>query len=201
MYGIWILGWLCFLIANADNRNFAEDYVMPFFLCTIVLPFIVVGGWHIYKITREKNELTNSPEDKEVYPIQSHIQTIKINTQESILPIATKQEPKEDQLFSLAETDVHSRIVSSELLLSFARNNGKMQVVNKKISDGYYEHYCQFTSEDGKITRVDFTESTRGLSPKEISEKKYQLLVNRLADGTCCLNFIEDKQIDDSLPF
>lgn len=201
IYGIWMLGWLCFLIANADEHHFVECYVMLFFLSTFFFPFVFIGGWHIYKITRERNEYTNSSENNEAYSIQSHIQLEKINSKESILPITTGQDSKEDQLISSRETDVYPRIIFSELLLKFARKNGKMQLVSKKISDGYHDHYCQFTSEDGKIIRVNFTERTGGLSSKEISEKKSQLMVNKLADGTYCLDFIDDKQIDDSLPF
>lgn len=164
-YGIWFLGWFSFLIANADScinidydtRHFAEDYFFPFFLCTIVIPYIILGGRHIYKMTRKKDKNTNSP-NNEVYSVKSHIQAEKI--------------------------------ISSESLLSFAKNNGKMQVVSKTIADGYYEHYCLFTAEDGKVTRVDFTERTGRLSSKEISEMKQQLSVNKLADGTYRLDFI-----------
>jgi len=201
IYGIWILGWLCFLIANSDNRHFAEDNVMPFFLCTIVIPFMAVGGWHIYKITKGKNVFTNSLENKEAYSIQSNLQAEKINSQDSISSVATKHEHDEGQLSSAIETDISHQVFSSELLMSFARKNGKMQVVNKKLSDGDYDHYCQFTSEDGIITRVDFSDRTVVLSSKEISEKKYQLSVNKLADGTYYLDFMDEKQIDDSLPF
>lgn len=201
LYGMWILGWLCILIAKLDTRHFAEDYVMPFFLCTIVIPFMAVGGWHIYNITKGKKDFTISLENEEAYSIQSNLQAEKINSQDSISSVATKHDYNEGQLSSALETDICHQVVSSELLMNFARKNGKMQIVNKKLSDGDYDHYCQFTSEDGIITRVDFSDRTDVLSSKEISEKKYQLAVNKLADGTYYLDFMNEKQIDDSLPF
>ena len=197
IYGIWILGWLCVLIANSDARHFAEDYVMPFFLYTIVIPFMVVGGWHIYNIIKGKKDYPNSLETNEAYSIQLE----KINSQDPISSVATKHKHNEEQLSLAIETDICHQVISSELLMNFARENGKMQIVNKKLSDGDYDHYCQFTSEDGVITRVDFSDRTYVLSSKEISEKKYQLSVNKLADGTYYLDFMDEKQIDDSLPF
>lgn len=190
IYGIWLLCWLCYLIANADRRHFAEEYVFPFFLYTIVIPFIVVGVWHIYKINSKKKINVESPRAEVSSSTQSHIQSnelslkIEVATQEGQLP-----------------STMTPRVLFSTLLLNFARDNGKMQVVNKKISDGKYDRYCQFTSEDGKVIRVDFSERIGFLNSKEISENKYQLTVNKLADGSYCLDFIEDKQIDDALPF
>lgn len=203
VYGIWILSWICFLIANADSSHFAEDYVMPFFLFTIVIPSCVVGGLHIYRINKEKKINRDFSKSDVSNSTQSCIQN-KINGQKSIFPIESELTIKEEPS-TMIETDICHQVISSELLLNFARSNGKMQVVNKTISDGIRDHYCQFTSEDGKITRVNFSDRTRGLGSQEISEKKYQLTVNKLADGTYCLDFmdakLEAKQIEDFLPF
>ena len=176
VYGIWFLGWLCVLIANAGSRGFAEDYVLPFFLYNFAFPFAILGGWHIYKI-RKKDIDNMSSKVSTLHSDKSNIHHEKK---------AIKESPQ---------------IISSDLLLTFARNNGKMQIVNKKISDGEYDRFCQFTSEDGKIIRVDFSDRTSFLNSKGVSEMKYQLSVNKLTDGTYCLDFIENKQIDDPLPF
>lgn len=189
VYGIWFLCWVCYLIANADKRHFAEDYVFFFFLCTIVIPFIVVGGWHIYLINSDK-KIKASPETESSKSTHSHIQSNELS-----LKIETVT--KEGQ-FSSTMTP---KVLSSTLLLNFARDNGKMQVINKKKFDGKYERYCQFTTEDGKVIRVDFSERIGFFNSKDISDNKYQLSVNKLVDGTYCLDFLEDKQIDDALPF
>ena len=187
VYGIYFLIWLCILIDNWNNSHyFRSNYFLPFFLCTIVIPFAIAGTCHIYKITRIKPG-NNSIQDPDVFRPQTSAKL--------------EQTPKEKQPFPALNPDVHLQRISSEPLLLFARNNGKMQVINKKISDGNYDRYCQFTSEDGKTIRVEFADRIGFLSSKEISEKKYQLSVDKLSDGTYCLDLIEDKQIEDSLPF
>lgn len=191
VYGIWFLIWLCILIANANSYNFTELYVMLFFLCTIVIPFAIAGGWHIYKIIGVKKESNAIPNIDNPHLAPPYPQ----------LPKETDKAPKEKQPSSAIEPEVRPQRVATEVLLNFARNNGKMQVINKKISDGNYDRYCQFTSEDGKTIRVEFADRIGFLSSKEISEKKYQLSVDKLSDGTYCLDLIEDKQIEDSLPF
>ena len=99
------------------------------------------------------------------------------------------------------ETENHSHIllgnlpvILSELLLTFARNKGKMQIINQKVSDDNYDHYCQFTADDGTITRVNFSNSTKSLTAQDISKQKFLLAVNTLADGSYCLDYIEDKK-------
>ena len=72
----------------------------------------------------------------------------------------------------------------SELLLTFTRQKGKMQIVNKSLeTSGSQEYYCKFTDSAGNTTRVDFNSQTGSLSAKDISEKKYQLCVNQLENG------------------
>ena len=88
------------------------------------------------------------------------------------------------------------------MLLTFARQKGKMQIVNKSLeTSGSQEHYCMFTDSAGNTTRVDFNSQTRSLSAKDISEKKYQLCVNQLENGNYELAYINDKEIEDALPF
>ena len=42
---------------------------------------------------------------------------------------------------------------------------------------------------------------TRSLSAKDISENKYQLCVNQFENGNYELAYINDKEIEDTLPF
>ncbi|MBR1379055.1 MAG: hypothetical protein IJ557_08040 [Bacteroidaceae bacterium] len=188
VYGIWFLGWLPCLIDKGVH------FLSIFFLFAIVFPFIIGGVWYIYKICR-KNKPVKSTQINNV----NNSSSFNLN-QAKITNIDTDLQRGKDKIMENAqsieiETSLKTDVISSVPLLLYARSNGKMQVVNKKLSDGNYDHYCQFTSEDGKITRVDFSERTDGLNSKEISTRKYQLSVTKLADGKYCLDFLDDKQI------
>lgn len=196
LYGIWFLGWLCFLFGNASDRNFFDDTFLPFFFFTIVMPFIILGVRHIYHIKKKKNKTSHKIGFSHL--AQSHIQPQKITAKEPILQSTAEDIFEDKQQSSEIVLETRSQILSSEPLLNFVQANGKMQVVNKKNSDSNYDRYCQFTSEEGKTIRVEFSDRIGFLSSKEISAKKYELLVNKLIDGTYCLDFKEEKQIDDS---
>ena len=194
IYGIWFLGWLAYLIDESEN------VLSTFFLVTIVFPFIIVGGWHIYKIIRNNKTVNVTLESNVDDSSSANTNHEKITNKDTGVPLDKDDILENAQSFEIA-TSLKTDVISSVPLLLYARNNGKMQVVNKKISDGYYDHYFQFISEDGKIARVDVSEKTAGLSSKDISKRKYQLSVNKLADGTYCLDFMDDKRKDDFLPF
>ena len=54
IYGVWLLGWIAVLIGNANERHFAEGFLLPFFICTIILPFVCIGGVYIYKLCKKR---------------------------------------------------------------------------------------------------------------------------------------------------
>ena len=151
----------------------------------------------MYKL-RMKRKLSNLPLDDAPLPDQSDNQSNNVLTK-GYTQSSKPESDVEETLFSF-EKELSSAIrkdapavISSETLLNFSRRHGKLSVVNKKTNNTY-DRYCQFTSEEGNIVRVDFTNRTISLSSKEISDKKYLLSVNKLADGTLCLDFI-DRQI------
>lgn len=192
IYIVWLLGWICYLIANADQRYFAEDYLMPFFICTILVPFICLSGYYIYKLNKKKTAFQS---------IDS------IDNEKTILNESSKaldipaEEPAPSGIESLTQNSRYS-IVNSEMLLTFARQKGKMQIINKGSEESSQtEHYCLFTDGNGIITRVNFDSQTEKLTSKEISEKKFQLCVNLLESGDYELAYINNKEIEDALPF
>ena len=187
VYCIWILVWICILLANANEDYFAENFVLPFFICTIVVPFVIVGIWHIYKL-RSRNKTQNKTTEAQ----QEDLNQIKSSL--------VSPEVKQDDVIEDAHNTIPP-IFSSESLLSFAKNNGKMQVVNKKLAENNFENYCQFVSDDGKVLRVDFSENIGPLTSKEISSRKSLLAVNKYPNGSYYLDYIENAQIEDSLPF
>ena len=84
-------------------------------------------------------------------------------------------------------------IVASDTLPDFARANGRMQVVKRELSEGIFENYCQFTSADGRVIRVEFADDGLGvLTAQEISQRKYQLAVNKCDDGSYYLDYIDN---------
>ena len=191
LYCIWVLIWLCVLLGNAGHRDFAAEYVLPFFVFTIVIPFAIVGIWYIFKLKFQKKASVNNS-------IESHQQESSETKTHKTSPMISQELITED---SNEVPRIVSPIISSEPLLSFARNNGKMQVVNRKLEDNKVEHYCLFTSSEGIVIRVEFSERIGFLSSNDISSKKYILAVNKCANGTYYLDYIDNTQIEDSLQY
>ena len=69
-------------------------------------------------------------------------------------------------------------------LLSFAKTFGKMQVKVERDDDGITTTYCTFTNVNGVVTRVNFSETTSGMTAAEISEQKEKLYVVQSIDST-----------------
>lgn len=195
VYGIWLLGWICVLIANADDRNFTKNFLMPFFLCNILLPFVLLSVFYIYKMNHKNGE----QKEPAISSGSNSIETLKdaVNPIEKISASSTPKDVIAES--SVLPSTIDQKIyVGSELLLTFARQKGKMQIVNKSSEvSGSQVHYCLFTDSAGNTTRVDFNSQTESLSAKEISEKKYQLCVNQFKNGNYELTYINDKEIED----
>lgn len=176
VYIIWLLGWICYLISgfSYDNDYYATDYVLPFFLFTIFLPVIGICLIYLYQLWMKKKEKKNS-----IKSVTSSI--IDIDRE------ANNHTPGDS---ATSDNTHRERTVS---LTQFSRNNGKMQIVDKKeeITGKLLERYCIFTSPDGAVTRVEFSESTRNLTANDISIKKNLLCIDR-HDNTYTLNYIAD---------
>ena len=87
IYTIWLLGWVCVLIGNSNERHFAKNYVLPFFLSTILFPFIIVSSIYIYKLRKSKNIAnTNTASVSDVKNTEEvHSNLKKVITKKSIL--------------------------------------------------------------------------------------------------------------------
>ncbi len=188
VYAIWILVWVCVLIGNSDSSSFGPDYFLPFFLFTILFPFIGLSSVYLYHLKRKKNK-------------ESDI----VNT-----PSSGDNGGKHTTLYApIAATDNDTIVdnVSSEsrkeLLSTFSHLYGKMQIVDRKneITGDILERYCIFTSSNGIVTRVDFSEETKNLTAPDISVKKNLLCVEISKDNKCTLKYIDEKHINDLLPF
>ena len=69
-------------------------------------------------------------------------------------------------------------------LLSFAESFGKMQVKVERDNNGITTTYCTFTNADGVVTKVNYSETTYGMTAADISEHKETLFVIRSFDST-----------------
>ena len=169
--------WICIIIENADNHDdYYRNYVAPFFVYGLFFPYLAICLWYIYR----KHKFLKK---------KRHITSVKGNERQ-----ATRQH---NATSSIA---VRS-LVNSEILLEFAKRHGKMQVVSKASKDTRsQEHYCLFTSSDGQTIEVGFSKQIATFEAKDISENKHVLCVNYYNDNTFELDYISDKQINDSLP-
>lgn len=62
IYLIWLFGWVGILIKNLDSWEYGDFYeqnVLPFFLYTILGPFVIVSSIYIYKLLKSNNNHTS----------------------------------------------------------------------------------------------------------------------------------------------
>lgn len=94
--------------------------------------------------------------------------------------LETASYPKE-----VAPSDVQRRTKYSIFpLLSFAESFGKMQVKVERDNNGFATSYCTFTNAEGVVTKVNFSETTNGMTAADISEHKERLYVLQTADSS-----------------
>lgn len=180
LYCLWLLVWILNYLAVNDR----DGFIVLCFISTVFVPFIIIGIRHIYKLLRNKKS------DSKDSIVQASQNDDDIST-----PINTNTHS--GQQAEIKASKVLLPVVSSELLFIFAKKNGRMQVVNKKLSDNTTEDYCQFISADGTIVKVEFSDKIGALTAQDISSQKYKLAVNKCTDGTYYLDYI-DNVIEDS---
>ena len=94
--------------------------------------------------------------------------------------LETASYPKE-----VTPSEVQSRTKYSIFpLLSFAESFGKMQVKVERDNNGFATSYCTFTNAEGVVTKVNFSETTNGMTAADISEHKERLYVLQTADSS-----------------
>ena len=168
-FALWILLVLWFLILFLELNT--ESGGIPFFITTLlifVLPYIGFIIYYFVKLRKKKKQLKNNISVKED-KLDNQLEQEKVITSETIIS---------DRV-----------LVKTYLLLDFARNNGKMQMVKDDKENGEIENYCIFTSSDGNIKRVNFSTKISTFTVKDISEHKYNLCVNEYNDGVLELDF------------
>ena len=194
LYSIWFLGWICFLIANADERHFGENCLLPFFLFTVLFPFVGICSIYLYRLTKKKHR-------NESQQLQN---TIEINKKpfDNTFNLVPEGISVDNKMDTENNPISYNNVTCTESLLSFHRKNGKMQIIEKiNESTMLKERYCLFAASNGDTKLVYFSEQTKNLTAQEISEKKYQLCIEHQSNGSFILNYVNDKQIEDSLPF
>lgn len=182
LYAVYVLIWFFAILDDEESRF---RFLFPsFFLWTIVIPFVLVALWYIYKICKKSNEDSNVEQNTQSF-YKENVENTPTKSNAEILSENSVVKPQ------TKSSNKPSELVFSEMLIQFARQNGRMQLVRKEIPNGQDDCYCKFTSADGNEVRVEFSDRTRGLSPKEISENKYNLSVNKFTDGHFCLDYLD----------
>ncbi len=168
-FALWVLLVLWFLILFLELNTKSED--IPFFITTLlifVLPYIGFIIYYFVKLRKNKKQLKS-----------------RFSAKEDKLDVNVEKE----NVITSETVKLERVLVKTYLLLDFARNNGKMQMVKDDKENGEIENYCIFTSSDGNIKRVNFSTKISTFTVKDISEHKYNLCVNEYTDGVFELDF------------
>lgn len=166
-YCLWFLLWMLFLIINADE----EKVFFPVFLFAIVIPFTIFCIWFVLLKNRHEDS-KSSINSKETLSLGS-------NSPRTIAVEPPIEQEQESAIVSNSE-DI-SDVIKTELLLDFAKEYGKMQVVKKSTDEGICS-FCTFTSNHG-VVEVFFSPEIGHLTADEIAQQKYYLCVKTYKSG------------------
>lgn len=170
-FALWVLLVLWTLLHYCELEYWSRYSEIPFSVTTLlifVLPYIGFIIYYFVKLRKNKKQF------KKNISIEKDKIDIELEKEKVIVSETVKLERV---------------LVKSYLLLDFARNNGKMQMVKDDKENGEIENYCIFTSSDGNIKRVNFSAKISTFTVKDISEHKYNLCVNEYTDGVFELDF------------
>lgn len=100
------------------------------------------------------------------------------------------------QIVSINQENANNNTVvqAAFSLIDFASRYGKMQVISDE-SKRKGVRYCMFTLDSGEKTKVNFSIETIRLSSKEIAERKNELYVIQISNGT--FELVLEKEIPD----
>lgn len=101
------------------------------------------------------------------------------------------------QIVSLNQENANNKTVvqAAFSLIDFVSRYGKMQVISDE-SKRKGVRYCLFTLASGEKTKVNFSIETIWLSSKEIAERKNELYVIQISNGT--FELVLEKEIPDN---
>ena len=171
-FALWVLLVLWTLLLYYELEYWSRYYgEIPFSVTTLlifVLPYIGFIIYYLVKLSKKKKQLKS-----------------RFSAKEDKLDVNVEKE----NVITSETVKLERVLVKSYLLLDFARNNGKMQMVKDDKENGEIENYCIFTSSDGNIKRVNFSTKISNFTVKDISEHKYNLCVNEYIDGVFELDF------------
>lgn len=176
IYTIWLLGWVCVLIGNSNDRHFAELYVLPFFLFTILFPFIIVSSIYIYRLRKNKNiahaNMTSVSDVKNSEEVHSCLK--KIIKKKSILSRReTTKEVRYDTFSDAWELDKFLAINGSHI--------EKVWHKNPRTNN----EYCTLnvTNSSGDTFSIRFHPTLGELTTSDIKERKNELFVVKRKDN------------------
>lgn len=176
VYAIWLLGWICVLIGNLDERHFAEQYVLPFFLFTILFPFVIVSSIYIYILRKDKRiDRTDMEPITEVKNTDEvHFNLKKDITKKDAL--SGRETRKEIQYDSFSDAWEFNK---------FLTLNGPLIEKAWHKNPKTNNEYCTLnvTNSSGNTISIRFHHTLGELTPSEIKERKNELFVVKRKDN------------------
>ena len=176
VYAIWLLGWICVLIGNLDERHFAGQYVLPFFLFTILFPFVIVSSIYIYILRKDKRiDRTDMEPITEV----KNTDEVNFNLKKNITKkdaLSGRETRKEIQYDSFSDAWEFNR---------FLTLNGPLIEKAWHKNPKTNNEYCTLnvTNSSGNTISIRFHHTLGELTPSEIKERKNELFVVKRKDN------------------
>lgn len=176
IYTIWLLGWVCNLIGNSNNRHFAEQFVLPFFLFTILFPFIIVSSIYIYRLRKNKSIAhTNTASDSDVK-----------NTKE--IHSTLKKDVTKKGFLSGRETE---KVIQYDTFFDAWEFNKFLDINGPHVEKVWHKNtrtnkeYCTLnvTNSSGKTFSIRFHPTLGELAASDIKERKNELFVVKRKDN------------------
>ena len=181
VYAILLLGWICVLIGNSDERHFAEQYVLPFFLFTILIPFVIVSSIYIYKLRKDKRiTITDMEYISEVKnPLTQNTDDVHSNLKKEITRkgvLSGREIRKEIQYDSFSDAWEFNK---------FLTLNGPLIEKAWHKNPKTNNEYCTLnvTNSSGNTISIRFHHTLGELTPSEIKERKNELFVVKRKDN------------------
>lgn len=154
---ICIMSYVCWVFLWIIEAMYEEDVraiYMDTFVFVFVFPILALFIWNYFTHLR-KGAKNKATLETASYPKEVAPSDVQRRTKYSIFP-----------------------------LLSFAESFGKMQVKVERDNNGFATSYCTFTNAEGVVTKVNFSETTNGMTAADISEHKERLYVLQTADSS-----------------
>ena len=174
LYTIWLLGWVCILIGNSNERLFAQLYVLPFFLFTILFPFIIVSSIYIYKLrNNKKNVHADTASFSDVKNAKEVHSNLKIIKKKSFLGWETTKEIRYNTFSDVWELN--------KFLIIYGPHIEKVWHKNPRTNN----EYCtlNITNSSGNTISIRFHPTLGEIATSDVKERKNELFVVKRKDN------------------